>query len=65
MGGDCIETLGIYDVNQDVCARWETELNQAAFPWDYDALPTVEILTEEQLLIAICLFSVPPKGFLL
>ena len=67
MGGDCIETLGIYDVNQDVCARWETELNQAAFPWDYDALPTVEILTEEQLfdcdMFVFCASKgIPPVG---
>lgn len=67
MGGDCIETLGIYDVNPDVCARWETELNQAAFPWDYDALPTVEILTEDQLfdcdMFIFCASKgIPPVG---
>lgn len=44
MGSDCIEALGIYDVNPDVCQRWEQELNQAAYPWDYDAMPEVEIL---------------------
>ncbi|WP_394265990.1 lactate dehydrogenase [Anaerotignum sp.] len=67
MGNDCIETLGIYDVNPNVCARWETELNQAAFPWDYDALPTVEILTEEQLfdcdMFVFCASKgIPPVG---
>lgn len=67
LGGDCIETLGIYDVNQDVCARWETELNQAAFPWDYDALPAVEILTEDQLfdcdMFVFCASKgIPPVG---
>lgn len=67
MGGDCIETLGIYDVNPDVCARWETELNQAAFPWDYEALPTVEILKEEQLfdcdMFIFCASKgIPPVG---
>jgi len=49
LGGDCIETLGIYDVNENVCQRWESELNQAAYPWAYDTLPNVEILTEETL----------------
>ena len=67
LGGDCIETLGIYDVNPDVCARWETELNQAAFPWDYDALPAVEILTEDQLfdcdMFVFCASKgIPPVG---
>ena len=67
MGDDCIETLGIYDVNPDVCTRWETELNQAAFPWDYDALPAVEILTEDQLfdcdMFVFCASKgIPPVG---
>ena len=63
MGSDCIHTLGIYDVNPAVCARWETELNQAAFPWEYDILPKIEILTEEHFLTVICSYFVLPKGF--
>lgn len=49
LGGDCISCLGIYDMNEIVCKRWESELNQAAYPWDYDALPEVVILKEEEL----------------
>ena len=49
LGGDCIETLGIFDVNQNVCKRWESELNQATYPWEYSTLPEVVILEETEL----------------
>lgn len=67
MGGDCLETIGIYDVNPAVCDRWERELNQAAFPWDYDRLPQVEIVTEENLfacdMFVFCASKgIPPVG---
>ncbi|MDD3394731.1 MAG: lactate dehydrogenase [Clostridia bacterium] len=67
LGGDCIQTLGIYDVNENVCKRWESEMNQAAFPWDYDRLPEVVILKEEQLfdcdMFVFCASKgIPPVG---
>ncbi len=67
LGGDCIGTLGIYDMNENVCQRWETELNQAAFPWDYDRLPEVVILKEEELfdcdVFVFCASKgIPPVG---
>ncbi|MBM6828014.1 lactate dehydrogenase [Anaerotignum lactatifermentans] len=67
MGGDCLEAIGIYDMNPAVCDRWERELNQAAFPWDYDRLPPVEILTEEALfdcdMFVFCASKgIPPVG---
>lgn len=67
MGGDCLETIGIYDVNPAVCDRWERELNQAAFPWEYDCLPQVEILREEDLfacdMFVFCASKgIPPVG---
>lgn len=67
LGGDCIHTLGIYDVNENVCKRWESELNQAAFPWDYDRLPEVVILKEEALfdcdMFVFCASKgIPPVG---
>lgn len=67
LGGDCIETLGIFDVNESVCKRWECELNQAAYPWDYEALPEVVILKEEELfdcdLFVFCASKgIPPVG---
>lgn len=67
MGSDCIQTLGIYDMNPAVCTRWETELNQAAFPWEYDILPQIEILTEDTLfdcdMFVFCASKgIPPVG---
>lgn len=49
LGGDCIERIGICDLNENVAARWEFEANQIALPWDYDALPAVEIVPQERL----------------
>lgn len=67
LGGDCVQTLGIYDVNENVCKRWESELNQAAFPWDYDRLPEVVILKEDELfdcdMFVFCASKgIPPVG---
>lgn len=67
LGGDCIERLGIFDMNEAVCKRWECELNQAAYPWDYDALPQVVILKEEDLfdcdMFVFCASKgIPPVG---
>ena len=67
LGGDCIETLGIYDMNEKVCQRWESELNQAAFPWEYDRLPEVVILKEDELfncdVFVFCASKgIPPVG---
>lgn len=67
LGGDCISHLGIYDMNGAACSRWECELNQAAYPWDYDAMPPVEILREEELFACdVFIFcaskGIPPVG---
>lgn len=67
LGGDCIQTLGIFDVNENVCKRWESELNQAQYPWDYDAMPEVVILKEDELFdcdvfIFCASKGIPPVG---
>ncbi|MEG1583847.1 MAG: lactate dehydrogenase [Anaerovorax sp.] len=49
LGGDVIHTIGICDVNENVEKRYEYEMNQALYPWDYEAMPTVEIVKKEQL----------------
>ena len=49
MGGDVISSLGICDVRPGVADRWAFELNQIALPWDYDALPAVDVIAPEQL----------------
>ncbi|MBQ7758810.1 MAG: lactate dehydrogenase [Anaerotignum sp.] len=67
LGGDCISQIGIYDMNEAVCKRWESELNQAAYPWEYDKLPEVVILKEEELFdcdvfIFCASKGIPPVG---
>ncbi len=49
LGGDVISTVGICDVRQDTAARWEFEMEQVAYPWEYDALPKVEVVSQEEL----------------
>ena len=49
LGGDVIDAIGIYDFNENLCKRWEHEMNQIAYPWQYDRLPRVEIIDETQL----------------
>ena len=67
LGGDCISQIGIYDMNEAVCKRWESELNQTAYPWAYDALPEVVILQEKELfdcdVFVFCASKgIPPVG---
>lgn len=48
-GGDCIEEIGIYDLNKALCARWEMELNQVAVPFQEQMHPVVYALDEKDL----------------
>lgn len=49
LGGDQIESIGIFDFNEKVLKRYEMELNQINYPWDYDSMPEVRILDEKDL----------------
>ena len=49
LGGDVIDSIGIYDFNETLCRRWEHEINQIAYPWQYDRIPRVDVITEAQL----------------
>ena len=49
LGGDCLSAIGICDLRLAAVQRWEFEMNQIALPWDYDALPPVEIVPPERL----------------
>ncbi|HIV34617.1 MAG TPA: lactate dehydrogenase [Candidatus Blautia intestinigallinarum] len=67
LGGDCIEEIGICDLDENVCKRWECEMNQTAFPWEYDRLPQVKIVDTEHLfdcdLFIFCASKgIPPVG---
>jgi len=48
LGGDSISSIGIYN-NGSAAKRYEYEMNQTAYPWDYDRLPEVEIIEKEEL----------------
>ena len=67
LGGDCIERIGICDLNQKALSRWAAEMGQVSWPWDYDALPEVEPVSDEDLFRCdVFLFAatrgVPPVG---
>lgn len=49
LGGDCIASIGICDLSDQLAARWEFEENQIAYPWDYFILPEVYVIKPEQL----------------
>ena len=49
LGEDVISALGICDVREEVTARWEFEMEQVAYPWEYDKLPKVEVVEQEKL----------------
>lgn len=67
LGRDCIESIGICDISPQMCQRWEYEMNQTAYPWDYDALPPVEVISPEELfdgdVFVFCASKgIPPVG---
>lgn len=67
LGGDCISSIGICDISDKVTARWEFEENQIAYPWDYDALPEVDVVKPEDLFhcdvfVFVASKGIPPVG---
>ncbi len=49
LGGDVISRIGICDISEQNLLRWEFEMGQVSLPWDYDAMPEVEIVTPDRL----------------
>ena len=49
LGADCISSIGICDVRPGFAQRWTFEMEQISLPWDYDAMPPVEIVEPEDL----------------
>ncbi|MBO5666259.1 MAG: lactate dehydrogenase, partial [Firmicutes bacterium] len=67
MGSDCISTIGICDINENVLKRYECEMNQMAWPMEYEAMPEVEIVSQDKLfdcdVFVFCASkAVPPVG---
>lgn len=48
LGGDVISSIGIYN-NGNVAKRYENEMNQISYPWDYNSMPEVEIIEKNKL----------------
>lgn len=66
-GGGIIDTIGIYDVNENVMARYEIEMNQIGWPFGMKELPKVVVLKESELfdcdMFVFCASkSIPPIG---
>ena len=67
LGGDVIESIGICDLSDQITARWEFEMGQIALPWQYDAMPEVEVIKPEQLFdcdmfVFVASKGIPPVG---
>ncbi len=62
LGGDVISSIGICDLSENVTSRWEFEVNQIAYPWDYDALPPVDVVPPERLFDCDVFVFVASKG---
>lgn len=48
LGGDAVSAIGIFSSGNSA-QRYEYEMNQTAYPWDYDRLPEVETVDREEL----------------
>ena len=67
LGGDCVSSVGICDLNEKAVERWTAEMGQIAWPWDYGALPEVEAVSPDRLFDCdVFLFAatkaIPPVG---
>lgn len=67
LGGDVIDSIGICDLSDQITARWEFELGQIALPWNYNALPEVEVIPPEKLFdgdvfVFVASKGIPPVG---
>lgn len=49
LGGDVIDSIGICDIRKENTERLEMEINQIGYPFEGPYLPSVDVVTEEQL----------------
>jgi hypothetical protein len=67
LGGDCISSIGICDLDQNTVRRWTAELAQISWPGSYDVLPEVHAVEPSRLFDCdVFIFSaargIPPVG---
>lgn len=64
LGGECIDEIGIFDLNENILKRYEMEFNQVIDPFGYD-LPTVKVLASDNLfdcdMFIFCASKAVPK----
>ena len=64
LGGDVISSLGIFDLKEAACHRYEMELNQVRAPFEQTRTPETTILSEEELfdcdIFAFCIAKAVP-----
>lgn len=49
LGGNIISKIGILDLNENVQKRYEYEMNQIAWPWEYNKLPEIKIVPPSEM----------------
>lgn len=67
LGSDVISSIGICDISEQMASRWEMEANQINYPWDYDSLPSVEVVQPDELFncdmfVFVASKGIPPVG---
>lgn len=67
LGADVLDSIGIYDMNENIIRRYEMEMNQIGWPFGSHPLPDVKAVTEAELLdcdiVIFCASkAVPPVG---
>ncbi len=67
LGGQSIESIGVFDRSRDKINRWEYEMNQTSLPFDYDYYPCVHGIEKSELfdcdMFVFCASKgVPPVG---
>lgn len=67
LGGNSIKKIGIYDRSPDKINRWEYEMNQTSFPFDFNSMPEVHGIDKNQVfdcdMFVFCASKgVPPVG---
>lgn len=49
LGGDCISSIGIWDLSEANMRRLEQEMNQICYPFGQAELPEIRLITREEL----------------
>lgn len=62
LAGERIEEIGIWDMNPNQMKRWEFEMNQTAWAWEYSSAPPVRIIERGDLFDCDVLVFCASKG---